>query len=92
MKLKIIFTKHALNRLKIRKIKKSDVFQILRSKKTKFLIDFKSGYQIALSFQKNKKPPYTVIVFQKENDSLKVITIYRCTKNEIKRKIKKRWF
>jgi len=72
--LKIEYSNHALTRLKIRNIEKSEVEQALSSpQKTYF--DIATGYLVAIAERKFRKNHWLIVVYTKLDDIYRVITV-----------------
>jgi len=85
---KIEYTKHLLNRIKLRKISKKIIKKILKSPQYIFF-DKLNRTKVALGEDNNI---YFMIAYIEDKNKLKVITIHPIKKSQIENRLtKKRW-
>lgn len=89
----IVFTPHAELRLRERKIREEEVKEVL-TKPTWRFYDLKNGYQVVIG-PRAKEGHYLIIVFDKVDDKIEVITVIDVSKSLekiIKRRVEnRRW-
>lgn len=90
---RIIYTEHLKLRLRVRKIPFNYPKNIFKSPEQKFF-DVSEGNSIAIKkLYYNKKLRNMMIVYEKKNETIEIITIHPITDEKIiNRVIKGRWF
>lgn len=90
--MKIVFTDHLVSRLKLRKIPKSLAKKVYREKEAEFYDTIKHHYLVLSRQELFGKIRLLVVVFDKFEDRIELITLYPTDGQEVGNRIKAgRW-
>lgn len=91
--MKIIFSKHAEMKIKERIIEKEEVEEVLKEPDFVFYGIYTKNFINVCKVKIKDVSTNLVVVYMKENDIIKIITVYPCKdiKRELRKKEGKRW-
>lgn len=91
--MKIIFSKHAEMKIKERIIEREEVEEVLKEPDFVFYDIYTKNFINVCKVKIKNVSTNLVVVYMKENDIIKIITVYPCKdiKRELRKKEGKRW-